>query len=241
MPYKDPEQARAYKKAYDKAQRAWAAAHPDEKSLACGKRQDIYFEIETEQGLVLHKRCSACRDIQPVTAFSRAGATWKPRCKLCLAPADHALRMTEKYKERKRERDKGRPRNGPRPRSRRPAQDCVYIVQLIARCNTVKIGCTKRIRVRLSRLKQHYGELRLLCVIPTECPRDLEQQLHTQFKRFRLYEDAKQSELFSVSTKAAQNAFRALLAQYAADVQALPSWESMPQRRESDRGQLVLW
>jgi hypothetical protein len=80
MPYKDPEAKRAY-------QRVYYADICDGNRSPRGKRQ-VYFDIETEHGRVIHKRCAGpCAEIKPVTEFHRHGASWHSRCKACARSA----------------------------------------------------------------------------------------------------------------------------------------------------------
>jgi hypothetical protein len=55
-----------------------------------------------------------------------------------------------------------------RPYAHRP---CVYIVQLVERTETMKIGSTRVICNRLSQLKNHYGKVHCLFVLLHETPR----------------------------------------------------------------------
>lgn len=207
-------------------------------------RSGLYVMVDTEAGPVLHKRCvGPCSEFKPRAAFGSKGKYWRSWCKACEQPIKLAWGQSEKGKafyQRWRQSEKGKASNvayrqsekGKASRERIEArrapitrQRCVYVVQLIAQPNVLKIGHTETLKRRLGSLKRRYGELHLLCVIPTEEHIALERQLHAQLRAFRLYEGAEKSELFELPTKAGKHAFSKVMTPYALYVMARPLWE----------------
>jgi hypothetical protein len=204
-----------------------------------------FFPVVTERGVFLEKLCAGpCEKVKPVEQFSRQAKrigglrSW---CKACEKPRQQTYEMKEEVKKRRRRSDR-KYKNSEKGKASRSARDktqgCVYIVQLMARVNTLKIGSTEHLSRRLGNLKRQYGELRLLLVIPTDTPRSLEENLHAHLKTFRLYEGAKKSELFRVRTRAARKALNGLMAQHSSCVVALPIWDISPQGAEDGQQQL---
>ena len=199
---------------------------------------------------MLHKLCAGpCDTLKPVTAFYRATARlggYRSWCKSCSAPYQRArlqkLAASGYYtSDAYRAKEKTRKRTVKRPQPQ-PLEPCVYIVQVLGRAQTVKIGKTTRtVGKRLAGLRQQYGALTLLFVLPTEQPHALERQLHAQFHPFRLYDGAKQTELFQLRTKAAQKALQGLYTHYPDAVRSHPTWQDEQAETDEHVGQLAFW
>lgn len=204
--------------------------------------------VETPEGPLLHKWCAGpCGEVKPVTAFYHNRSTasgYAAWCKGCEEPG-HRVRTHRHYLKLKASGWNKSPAERERKaRQRRAAQggaECVYVAQLLDRSLTFKIGKTTRLVRRVYELRCDYGKIAVLAVIPTPTPRTLEQQLHAQLHPFRIYDGAKQTELFQVRTKRGQQALRALLAQYGEAVRALPTWEPSEEGPDENQGQLVFW
>jgi hypothetical protein len=194
--------------------------------------------LQTEHGEVLHKLCAGpCEAMKPVKEFYRIGESWRSWCKLCEKPAQQIRDRSEKRKAAQRESQKHRKRRRVAPKK----QGCVYIVQLVERANTIKIGRTERLSARRYNLKRYYGALRLLLVIPTETPADLERHFHAQLRAFRLYEGESKTELFSFESRVARKALGVLMSPYARSVIAPPLWETPRPKAHNETQQLGLW
>jgi hypothetical protein len=84
---------------------------------------------------------------------------------------------------------------------------CVYIVQLLTRTNTFKIGCSTRTPARLAALQTTYGRIRPILLLPCEEPRLLEKALHQRFTHLRIYDEGSASELFQITTQREKQRF----------------------------------
>src|SRR5262249_50071563 len=62
-----------------------------------------------------------------------------------------------------------------------------YIVQVLDRCNTFKIGKAIRLGPRIVGLEKVFGPLACIALFPHDEPTRLERALHARFAPFRLY------------------------------------------------------
>jgi Meiotically up-regulated gene 113 len=120
---------------------------------------------------------------------------------------------------------------------------CVYIVQLLARQNTFKIGHTATMRTRIYGLRNVYGPIKPILLIPCEDPRPLEKQLHHYFIDMRIYDEGSASELFCMNTQQEKRKLERFLLRHAIHRFEEIRWEAMPQkkRQEVDEAQEALF
>ena len=119
----------------------------------------------------------------------------------------------------------------------------VYVVQLLDRRNTIKIGRSRDLRKSLYGVSAIYGKLRPLLLLPSQHPVALERQLHARFAALRQYDGASPTELFVYATRTAQQALELLLHEQAAWRVESPVWTPEPsrQRGQTDGRQGQLW
>lgn len=124
---------------------------------------------------------------------------------------------------------------------RRKKQAGAYVVQLLDRSNTVKIGCSRDLQSRLKGIRTTYGPLRPILLIPHADPATLERQLHARFAPMRQYDGASPTELFVFATRAAQKALELFVQEQAAHQIESLAWTPTPAPRsyhDARQGQL---
>jgi aryl carrier-like protein len=84
-------------------------------------------------------------------------------------------------------------------------QSCVYFIQILSRENTLKIGQSVAFSGRFHALQKQYGLVRIIMLIPSHTPWNLEKLFHRHFIHERLYsENGGLSELFQFTSRTAQ-------------------------------------
>ena len=129
------------------------------------------------------------------------------------------------------------PKPRTRPSRKGPAcksmvQQGVYIVQLLLRCNTMKIGQSAHVQARLKEIRTKYGVLRVVLVIPHAHPGQLEKTLHERFAAMRLYNGAGTSELFCFDTASKRKRLEQFIQEYSTCVVESVQWEKEKTQRE---------
>lgn len=118
---------------------------------------------------------------------------------------------------------------------------CVYVVQLVAHTNTVKIGYSAAFAGRRLGLRSDYGPLRYVLALPHEHPQQLERELHRRFAAMRLYRGSSPSELFQFNTKRQQRLLMRFLAEHPTGCIESVVWTETAPGVSSDSGQGVLF
>jgi hypothetical protein len=113
----------------------------------------------------------------------------------------------------------------------------VYLVQLVERHNTIKIGCSRNVLQRLAEVGKVYGRLQYLLTLPHEKPRVLEHTLHEFFASMRIYDGGSSSELFAFHTRAEQKQLEALCRQFPIFCKSMPLWSTISPQNQPDNAQ----
>jgi hypothetical protein len=117
----------------------------------------------------------------------------------------------------------------------------VYIVQLLTRENTLKIGKAECFSQRFYGLKSEYGPIAGILALPYPDPPTLERAIHTKFVSMRLWNASGTSELFCFATRPQQRFLEEFLQDFPACRLGDIQWQTAQNLAQTEEEPLSLF